>query len=92
MCLGIPGKIVELYEQGGLKMAKVDFGGVLREACMEAAPDAQVGEYAIIHAGFALNILSEEDALETLRLLTELGQLASELDPDSSMLTSSDKE
>ena len=92
MCLGIPGKIVELYEQGGLKMAKVDFGGVLREACMEAAPEAQVGEYAIIHTGFALNILSEKDALETLRLLDEIGQLASELDPESAMLTSSDKE
>ena len=92
MCLGIPGKIVELYEQGGLKMAKIDFGGVLREACMEAAPDALVGEYAIIHAGFALNILSEEDALETLRLLEELGQLTSELDPDSVMFTSSNKD
>ena len=92
MCLGIPGKIVELYEQGGLKMAKIDFGGVLREACMEAAPDAVIGEYAIIHAGFALNILSEEDALETLRLLEELGQLTSELDPDSVMFTSSNKD
>ncbi|MHB0988780.1 MAG: HypC/HybG/HupF family hydrogenase formation chaperone [Bellilinea sp.] len=92
MCLGIPGKIVELYEQGGLKMAKIDFGGVLREACMEAAPDALVGEYAIIHAGFALNILSEEDALETLRLLEELGQLTSELDPESVMFTSSNKD
>ncbi|MBA4399148.1 MAG: HypC/HybG/HupF family hydrogenase formation chaperone [Chloroflexi bacterium] len=92
MCLGIPGKIVELYEQGGLKMAKIDFGGVLREACMEAAPDAVIGEYAIIHAGFALNILSEEDALETLRLLEELGQLTSELNPESVMFTSSNKD
>jgi len=92
MCLGIPGKIVELFEQGGLKMAKVDFGGVVREACMEAAPDATVGEYAIIHAGFALNILSEEDALETLRLLNEVGELAAELDPEQAMMTSTDKE
>ena len=92
MCLGIPGKIVELYEQGGLKMAKIDFGGVLREACMEAAPDAVIGEYAIIHAGFALNILSEEDALETLRLLEELGQLTSELNPENVMFTSSNKD
>lgn len=91
MCLGIPGKIVELYEQGGLKMAKIDFGGVLREACMEAAPEAVVGEYAIIHAGFALNILSEEDALETLRLLDELGQLVNELEPDQVMFTSENK-
>jgi len=92
MCLGIPGKIIELYEQGGLKMAKIDFGGVLREACMEAAPEAVVGEYAIIHAGFALNILSEEDALETLRLLDELGQLVDELGPEASMRVASNKE
>lgn len=92
MCLGIPGKIIELYEQGGLKMAKVDFGGAVREACMEAAPDAKIGEYAIIHAGFALNILSEEDALETLRLLNELGQLTEELDPEKVMITASNKD
>ncbi|MFN7034987.1 MAG: HypC/HybG/HupF family hydrogenase formation chaperone [Bellilinea sp.] len=79
MCLGIPGKIVELYQQAGLRMAKIDFGGVLREACVETLPEAKVGDYAIIHAGFALNLLDEQEALETLQLLREAGVLDEEL-------------
>jgi len=78
MCLGVPGKIIELYTDRGLRMCKVDFGGVTREACIETIPDAQVGEYTIIHAGFALNLLSEEDAQETLALLREMGSLEDE--------------
>lgn len=81
MCLGIPGKIVELYQQAGLRMAKIDFGGVLREACVETLPDARVGDYAIIHAGFALNLMDEQEALETLQLLREAGALDEELKP-----------
>ncbi len=84
MCLGIPGKIVELYHQAGLRMAKVDFGGVLREACVETLPEAKVGDYAIIHAGFALNLLDEQEALETFQLLRETGVLDEELDLPSS--------
>ena len=79
MCLGVPGKIVEIYTAGGLRMGKVDFGGVVREACLETLQEAQVGEYTIIHAGFALNLLSEEDAMETLRLLREMAMLGDEL-------------
>ncbi|WP_322793861.1 HypC/HybG/HupF family hydrogenase formation chaperone [Bellilinea sp.] len=79
MCLGIPGKIVELYQQAGLRMAKIDFGGVLREACVETLPEAKVGDYAIIHAGFALNLLDEQEALETLALLRQAGVLEEEL-------------
>lgn len=79
MCLGIPGKIVELYQQAGLHMAKIDFGGVLREACVETLPEAKVGDYAIIHAGFALNLLDEQEALETLELLRQAGALEEEL-------------
>jgi hydrogenase expression/formation protein HypC len=75
MCLGIPGKIIEIYTSGTLKMAKVDFGGVTREACVETIPDLQVGEYTIIHAGFALNRMSESEARETLDALRELGEL-----------------
>lgn len=75
MCLGIPGKIIEIYTSGTLKMAKVDFGGVTREACIETIPDLKVGEYTIIHAGFALNKMSESDARETLDVLRELGEL-----------------
>jgi hydrogenase expression/formation protein HypC len=84
MCLGIPGKIIEINQQNGLKMGKIDFGGVVREACLEAIPDALVGQYTIIHAGFALNILSEEEAEETLTLLREISAFESELGPEVS--------
>ena len=75
MCLGVPGKIIELYQQNSLHMGKVDFGGVFREVCVEAVPEAKIGDFTIVHAGFALNILSEEEAqltLDTLREITEL--------------------
>ncbi len=73
MCLGIPGKIIETYEKDGLKMAKVDFGDVFNEVCLEATPEAAIGDYVIVHAGFALNTLSEAEAQETLELLREIG-------------------
>ncbi len=75
MCLAVPGKIIEIYETGGLKMAKVDYGGVVREACLAYVPEAQVGEYAIVHAGFALSILDEAEALKTLEAFQELDRL-----------------
>jgi hydrogenase expression/formation protein HypC len=75
MCLGIPGKIISIYTSGTLKMAKIDFGGVVREACIETIPDLQIGEYTIIHAGFALNRMSENEARETLDALREMGEL-----------------
>ncbi len=76
MCLGIPGKILSIYDDHGTKMAKIDFGGVTREACLEALPDAQTGDWTIIHAGFALSILSEAEAKETLDILQEMSDLA----------------
>jgi hydrogenase expression/formation protein HypC len=79
MCLGIPGKIVEINDLSGLRMCKVDFGGVIREACIESLPDAQIGDYTIVHAGYALNLLSEEEANETLELLREISDLEEEL-------------
>lgn len=75
MCLAIPGKITTLFEQNGMHMAKVDFGGVIRDVCVEAIPEAKIGEYAIVHAGFALNTLSEDEALETLNILNEMERL-----------------
>lgn len=71
MCLGIPGKIVEIYEVGGLRMGRVDFGGVTKEACLAYVPDAQIGDYTVIHVGFAISRLSEADAQDTLALLRE---------------------
>jgi hydrogenase expression/formation protein HypC len=81
MCLGVPGKIIEIRVENGLHMAKVDFGGVVRDACLEAIPEAQVGDYTIVHAGFALNLLSEEEANETLSLLREIASLEDEIGP-----------
>ncbi len=78
MCLGIPGKILTIYEDHGTKMAKIDFGGVTREACIEVIPEAKPGDWTIVHAGFALNLLSESDAEETLNILREMAELASE--------------
>lgn len=82
MCLAVPGKIIEVYMSGGMHMGKVDFGGVTREACLEVIPEAQVGQYTIIHAGFALNLLSEEDAQVTLDALREIADIESELAAD----------
>ena len=79
MCLGVPGKIIEIHDQEGLRMCKVDFGGVVRDACIETLPEANVGDYTIIHAGFALNLLSEEEANATLDALRELLLIEDEL-------------
>ncbi|MBN1231518.1 MAG: HypC/HybG/HupF family hydrogenase formation chaperone [Anaerolineales bacterium] len=79
MCLGIPGKIIEKYETDGLVMGKVDFGGVEREVCLSYVPEARIGEYCVIHAGFAISQLSEAEAKETLDLLKEMGDLEEEL-------------
>ena len=72
MCLGVPGKIIEIYEGNGLRMGKIDFEGVSREVCLEYVPEAKPGDYAIIHVGFALNLLSESEALETLAMLRQI--------------------
>lgn len=82
MCLGIPGKIIEIDDSSGLKMAKIDFDGVIRQACIEAIPEAKVGDYTIIHAGYALNILSETEARETLDILAEIANIEEELNAD----------
>lgn len=89
MCLAIPGKIVEIYETNGLRMGKIDFGGVTREACLAYVPEAQLGEYTIIHVGFAISQLSEEEAQETLALIREIANMDEELgiEPGNEMAT-----
>ncbi len=79
MCLGIPGRIVDIYERGELRLGKVDFGGVTREACLAYVPEAEVGDYAIIHVGFAISRLSESEANKTLAVLQELSSIEAEL-------------
>ena len=80
MCLGVPGKIVEIYQDGNLKMGRVSFDGVLMNVCLETTPEAKVGEYAIVHAGFALSILNEAEAQETLKMLQEMETLQAQED------------
>ena len=79
MCLGVPGKIVEIYEKDGMQMGKVDFGGVTRETCLDFVPEAVVGDYTVIHVGFAISLLSEEEAQKTLEMLREITDLGEEL-------------
>lgn len=76
MCLAIPGKVLEAYDQGGLRMAKVQFGGIVREACLEYVPETQIGEYVLVHVGFAISRIDEAEAERTYQVLRDLDQLA----------------
>jgi hydrogenase expression/formation protein HypC len=84
MCLAVPARIEEIYSRDGLKMARVDFGGVSREVCLDYVPAAKVGEYCIIHVGFAISLLSEAEAQETLALLNEISEIEEDLDAQPS--------
>jgi hydrogenase expression/formation protein HypC len=76
MCLGIPGKVVELGDDASMPMGIVDFGGVKRETCLVYVDDeVSIGDYVIVHAGFAISRLDEEEANRTLELLRELGEI-----------------
>ena len=81
MCLGIPGRVESVFETDGARMGQVDFGGVRKEVCLEYVPEVQVGDWTIVHVGFAITRLDEESAQQTLQLLAQTGQLAEELDP-----------
>ena len=79
MCLAVPGKVLEVEDRDMTRMAKVDFGGVVKDVCLAYLPDIQVGDYTIVHAGFAITHLDEDSALETLALFEQLGMLEEEL-------------
>lgn len=79
MCLAIPGRVTEVFKDKGMHMARVQFGGVTREACLEYVPETQVGEYVLVHVGFAISRVNEEEARRTYEALADLNQL-SELD------------
>ncbi len=82
MCLGIPGQISAVWTapESALPMARVDFGGVGKEICLAFEPEAQVGDYVMVHVGFAISRIDEQEAQETLALLRQMGALAEELD------------
>lgn len=79
MCLGIPGKVISIDEVGGIRMGKVDFDGIVKEVCLAYLPEIAVGDYTIVHVGFAITQLDEASARETLALFHELGVLDEEL-------------
>jgi hydrogenase expression/formation protein HypC len=75
MCLGVPGKILKIYEENSIKMSEVDFNGVTMKVCLETTPQAKIGDYVIVHAGFAITLLEESEALETLAILDQISKL-----------------
>ncbi len=82
MCLGVPGKVVAGGEPGAeLPMGKVEFGGIVREVCFACTPDAAVGDYVLVHAGFSISKLSEAEAAEVFTYLGEIDRLAAESRP-----------
>ncbi|MEN8114503.1 MAG: HypC/HybG/HupF family hydrogenase formation chaperone [Actinomycetota bacterium] len=85
MCLGIPGKVIEISGEGVTRTGKVDFDGIVKEVALAYVPDIQVGDYAIVHVGFAITQLDEQAALETLAHLQEIEAIEVELDPDAAL-------
>ena len=82
MCLGIPGRVIEVYDADGVRMGRVDFAGIMKEVCLAYVPEVEVGDYTIVHVGFAITQLDEESAQESLRLFAELGMVEEELNPE----------
>jgi hydrogenase expression/formation protein HypC len=75
MCLAVPGKVVEIVGEGELRMGKVDFSGVKREASLAFVPEVQLGDYVLVHVGFAISRIDEQQAMETLAALQEISEL-----------------
>ena len=81
MCLGVPGKVIEIYESNGMKMGKVDFVGVVRETCLAYVPEIELGDYTLIHVGFAISRIDEEEAAEIFSYIEQIGELSDMSDP-----------
>jgi hydrogenase expression/formation protein HypC len=75
MCLGVPGKVIEVFERDGIRMGTVDFGGIRREACLEYAPEVEIGAFVVIHVGFAISVVDEREAARSYALLAEMDNL-----------------
>ena len=75
MCLAIPGKVLETFDRAGMRMARVQFGGIVREASLDYVSNARVGDYVLVHVGFALSTVDPEEAARTYQLLEEMDQL-----------------
>jgi len=79
MCLAIPGKIEEIFTEGDLRIGRVNFGGIVKRVCLDYVPEVQVGDYTIVHVGFALSKIDQEEAEKTLAIFREMGMLEGEL-------------
>jgi hydrogenase expression/formation protein HypC len=75
MCLGIPGKVVETYQEHDVLMGKVDFGGVAKRVCLDHVPEVRVGNYVIVHVGFALSVVDEDEAQQVFSFLRQMNEL-----------------
>src|SRR5580698_7068338 len=83
MCLAIPGKLIEISENPvGVRMGKANFGGIVKQVCLEYTPEANAGDYVLVHVGFALSKVDEEEAARTYKLLEEMEQLGELNDPE----------
>jgi hydrogenase expression/formation protein HypC len=84
MCLAIPGKLIEIaYDAQGVKMGKANFGGIVKQVCLEYTPEANPGDYVLVHVGFALGKVDQEEADRTYKLLAEMDQLSELEVPES---------
>lgn len=84
MCLGVPGRIVSVWDDSGLRMANIDFGGVRRDVCLAYTPEADVDDYVVVHVGFAISAVDEQEALRTLEIIAAMpGAIEQELGPTS---------
>ncbi len=84
MCLAIPGKILEIQEVGPLRTARVQFGGIVRQVSLDFVPEAGLGDYVVVHVGFAISRIDSSEAERTYQLLQEMGALEAELPPPES--------
>lgn len=83
MCLAIPGKILTVENQNGIRTGRVQFGGITRETCLDFVPEAEVGDYVIVHVGFAISRVDAEEAEKSYQLLESMGVLQEELGPET---------
>ena len=75
MCLGIPGRVIETYDENEMRMGRVDFGGVFKQVCLAHTPEAQPGQFVIVHVGFALQVIDQDEAEFVFKFLDEMNEL-----------------
>jgi len=83
MCLAVPGRVEEVFDKNGIRMGRLDFGGIKKEVCLQFLPELEVGGYALVHVGFAISQIDEESAHKTLETFRTLGLLEEELGESS---------